>query len=205
MALIAWGCGGKRQDEDEPSRTYSVEIVRASFAGNQAVAAPRTMAIEVRNVDSRVIPNIGITVNSFERTATQKGLSDPKRPVWIVDFAPESTEDNPTGGGTVAYNETWALGPLQPGQTKKFQWRVTPVDAGVHTLKYRVVAGLAGKAKAQLDNGGVPQGSFTVNVTGRPLAATVDPETGRIVRSNTPVGGKRPESGPGPTSATSGR
>jgi hypothetical protein len=183
VSLVAWGCGGERQDANEPSRSYSVEIVNARFPANQAVAAPQTMAIEVRNVDSRVIPNIGITVNSFEHRATQKGLADPSRPTWIIDQAPESSPDNPTGGGTVAHNETWALGPLQPGQTKKFSWRVTAVDAGVHTVKYRVVAGLQGKAKAQLNNGGVPEGSFTVNVTGRPLAATVDPETGRIVRS----------------------
>jgi hypothetical protein len=204
LAAAAAGCGSERQDEDEPSRTYSVQIVSAKFPAAQAISKPETLAIEVRNVDSRRIPNIGITMKSFERRATQKGLADPRRPIWIIDQAPLGTEDNPSGGGSVAHNETWALGPLDPGQSKRFEWKLTAVDAGVHTLRYRVVAGLHGKSKAQLDNGRLPQGTFTVNITGRPLAATVDPETGRVVRSKEAIGRDRAE-GRGPTSAVSGR
>ena len=39
-----------------------------------------------------------------QRRSEQAGLADPERPVWIVDAGPR--------GGTTAYTNTWALGPL---------------------------------------------------------------------------------------------
>jgi hypothetical protein len=63
-------------------------------------------------------------------------------------------------------------------------WRVTPVVAGSHTLRYRVAAGLNGKAKAQTADGGEPAGVFRVNVSSKPPNATVDPATGKVVQSS---------------------
>jgi hypothetical protein len=179
IAALASGCGGgERQDANEPSGTYSVEIVKARFASTQAIAQPQKLAIVVRNADSRKIPNIGVTVDSFSYLAPQANLAERRRPVWIIDSPPR--------GGEVAQNGTWALGPLAPGESKTFVWGVTAVVPGLHTVRYRVVAGLNGKAKAQLDNGSKPEGTFTVNVSGRPVSAVVDPDTGKVIRYRTP-------------------
>lgn len=179
MAAMAAGCGAERQDADEPSGTFAVQILKAKFPSSQAIAEPQTMTIQVRNADSRQIPNIGVTVNSFSHLAAQKALADRRRPVWIIDQPPE--------GGDVVQNNTWALGPLAPGATRTFVWRVTAIDPGVHTVRYRVVAGLNGKARAQLGGGGEPEGTFTVNIVGKPLGARVDPETGKVIRERKPI------------------
>jgi hypothetical protein len=49
-------------------------------------------------------------------------------------------------------------------------------------LSWRVSAGLDGKAKAKLPSGGVPQGTFAVNVSREPSQARVDPDSGEVVR-----------------------
>ena len=43
------------------------------------------------------------------------------------------------------YNDRAAL---RPGETRTFTWQVTAVKSGVHSIKYKIAAGLNGKAKA---------------------------------------------------------
>jgi hypothetical protein len=104
----------------------------------------------------------------------------PKRPVQTV------TVDQP-GGGQTAFVNTWALGPLAPGKTKTFVWRVTPVKAGVHSIDFVVAAGLNGRARARVSRsgaleggGGLPVGHFKVAIAGRPVPRYVNPETGKV-------------------------
>ena len=49
-------------------------------------------------------------------------------------------------------------------------WSVTPVVPGTHTVRYRIAAGLNGKAHARLAGGGEPQGSFTVRISSQASA-----------------------------------
>jgi hypothetical protein len=175
LPLVAIGCGGERQDANEPSGTYKVSIVRQTFPSKQTLARRELMTIAVRNEDTRALPNVAVTVNSFTRPSDQPGLADPNRPVWIVDGPPRGTQ--------VAYTNTWALDrTLAPGQSATFTWRVMPVVPGTHAVKFRVAAGLDGKAKAQLASGGIPQGTFTVNISGKPAQSRVDPDTGKVIR-----------------------
>lgn len=176
------GCGGgDRQDKNEPSDTFKVDVVKASFPQDQRISSTTTMRVVVRNADTRTIPNIAVTVTSgdpadgagFTTRSDSPDLADPTRALWIVDLGPR--------GGTTAYVSTWALGPLPAGQTRAFVWRVTPVAPGSHTLRYRVAAGLNGKAKAQIDGGGEAGGTFRVNVSDKPPQTTVDPVTGAVV------------------------
>lgn len=176
-ALLALsGCGGgeKQQDEKEPEGNFTVDV-DATFPSKQAIAQREKLKISVRNTDSKAIPNVAITVDSFAKPSKRSDLADRDRPVWIL-------EDGPKGGDT-AYTNTWALGRLKPGASRTFTWRVTAIQPGRHTIKYRVAAGLNGKAKAQLDGGQVPEGSFTVDVSRKPSPSTVDPETGEVVRT----------------------
>jgi hypothetical protein len=177
-ALVALGgCGGgaPRQDADEPRGEWSVDVVEASFPRSQRVSEQTRMTIRVRNEErSRAIPNLAVTVEGFGERSAQVGLSDPNRPVWILD--------RPPVGGTTAYTNTWALGRVPPGGEREFSWRVTPVKPGRRTLRYRVSAGLDGKAVAKLEGGGTPAGTFRVDISGEPSQSRVDPETGAVVR-----------------------
>lgn len=174
-ALVAAGCGGgEAQDAAEPSGTFQVAVVRASFPAKQHLAKSERFVIAVRNTGPRVVPDLAVTVDSFASRSQEPGMADPSRAVWIID-------DGPRGGGT-AYTNTWALGRLARGQTRRFVWRVTAVQAGTHTLKWQVAAGLNGKAKAVLAGNRAPSGSMTVDISDRPAQSRVDPETGKVIR-----------------------
>ena len=177
--FVAAGCGGgTRQDADEPSGTFTVDVVRASFPAQQRLAQQSQLRIAVRNGGQKAVPNVAVTVESneadqtaasaaFAEASEQQGLANSSRPVWILD-------DGPRGGDT-AYTNTWALGRLAAGQTKTFIWNVTAVKPGVHTIKYRVSAGLDGKAKARAADGQEPHGTFTIDISGRPANQRVAP------------------------------
>jgi hypothetical protein len=174
-ALVAAGCGGgEAQDVAEPSGTFQVAVVRASFPAKQHLAKSERFVIAVRNTGRRAVPDLAVTVDSFASRSQEPGMADPSRAVWIID-------DGPRGGDT-AYTNTWALGRLARGQTRRFVWRVTAVQAGTHTVKWQVAAGLNGKAKAVLAGNRAPSGSMTVDVSERPAQSRVDPETGRVIR-----------------------
>src|SRR3954454_22989124 len=129
MASMVAGCGGgERQDKNEPSGTFDVSVVRDSFPLSQHVARQSRMRIRVRNAGDKTIPNVAVTVKGFSAPSQQEGLSDPNRPVWIVDSGPK--------GGDTAYVGTWALGSLPAGRTREFVWRVTPVKSGQFDVKY---------------------------------------------------------------------
>jgi len=175
VVLGAAACGGgASQSADEPSGTYRVAIVRSSFPVRQRVAAPTRLVIDVRNTGRKTVPDIAVTVDAFSSPSERTDLADAQRPVWIVDRPPE--------GSTTAYTDTWALGPLAAGETKRFVWRLTPVQPGTHRLEYRVAAGLTGQAKAVLAGDRVPEREMTVRISTRPASARVDPETGAVVR-----------------------
>jgi hypothetical protein len=178
------GCGGgDRQDANEQSGTFKVSVDKASFPARQRLAKQEELRVVVRNADSKTIPNVAVTITSddpknptggFTTRAQQAGLADDRRPIWIVDAGPY-------GGGT-AYVGTWTLGPLPAGRSKEFVWKVTAVQPGTHTVRYRVAAGLDGKATAQTGSGDEAAGTFRVDISRKPSAATVNPETGAVVR-----------------------
>lgn len=176
-ALAFAGCGGgTRQDAAEKSATYTVNVVKATFPPSQRLAGQVRMVITVNNAGVKTIPNIAVTIEGADGAAPaqafgaddpQVGLADPSRPIWIVDRGPY--------GGDTAYVNTWTLGTLRPHQEKTFTWFVTPTVAGTHTVRYRVAAGLNGKARARLAGGGAAAGTFTVAVSAKPAGVKVSP------------------------------
>lgn len=166
MTLVACG-GGERQDENEPEGNFKVEVVKAEFPSKQKLAKRSDLVITVKNAESgKSIPNIAVTVHGFDVKLDNDQLADPKRPVFVINGQPkeigtfpESKEAGPEGGET-AYVDTWALGPLKAGEQKTFRWSVTAVRPGPYRLRYRVAAGLDGKAKAVGVDGRAPAGLF---------------------------------------------
>ena len=167
VAVLVSGCGGggQRQDANEPSGNFKVQVLEAKFPQRQSLAKRSTMVITIKNVDTKTIPNIAVTVKSFDITKNDPTLADPRRPQFIVNTGPR--------GGDTAYVGTSALGELKPGQTATFKWDVTAVIAGKYSLKYAVAAGLNGKAKAILASGGTPAGEFKGVVSGKAPQARV--------------------------------
>jgi hypothetical protein len=170
------GGGGERQDADEQSGDYKVQVVEAKFPDHQSLAKRSTMTITVKNVDSKTIPNVAVTVKSFDQTKNDPTLADPRRPQFIVNRGP--------AGGDTAYVGTSALGPLKPGETKTFKWDVTAVVAGKYSLKYAVAAGLDGKARAILAGGGTPKGIFTGTISNKAPQAKVADDGKTVVTSD---------------------
>jgi hypothetical protein len=182
-AMLGCGGGGARQDADEPAGEYRLDVKRASFPSEQRLASRATMAIEVSNPADVRVPNVAVTIETeaepggeaplaFGRRVADTTLADPGRPVWIVDRAPR--------GGDTAYTNTWALGALEPNETKRFVWRVTAVQPGSYTIGYRVSPGLDGKARLA-DDSSRAKGTFRVTIDDSPVEARVG-DNGEVIR-----------------------
>ena len=172
--LVLAGCGGERQDENEPSGDFPVEVVSADFPDEQKLAKSSDLTITLRNAGDETIPNLGVTVNGFNyRKSDDPALADPERPVFAVNGVPveiagfpEAKDATPRGCDT-AYVNTWACGPLAPGKEKTMRWSVTAVKAGPYKIVWRANAGLDGDARAVLADGGdqVPGGTFSGEIS----------------------------------------
>lgn len=197
-AIGAAGCGGQRQDANEPSGQFRVAITKASFPLKQSISQGTTLRIEVRNADKRTLPDVAVTVETRPRSgggaplafgAADTGdsrLADTAKPVWVLDREP--------AGGESAYTNTWALGAMFPGETKTFTWKLLPVQAGDYTVSYRVSPGLNGKARVA--RGARTRGTFKVSISSQPVPARVD-DNGNVVRGE--------EAGRGGSTSSSGQ
>jgi hypothetical protein len=163
VALGACG-GGAKQDEGDPTGTFKVDVPRASFPGKQRLAQESTLEITVVNKDSRDIPKLAVTVDGFSQRRDDATLADPNRPIWIINEPPLNADS--------ALTNTWTLGPVASGQSRTFSWKVTPVRSGTYSIRYRVAAGLYGKAKVvDTTTGTIPKGSFIARVSREPRPA----------------------------------
>jgi hypothetical protein len=163
--LLAACGGGDKQDANAPSGTWKLDVISASFPGKQRLGEQTTLRIEVRNAENRKLPNMAVTIDGFDQRRDDPTLADPKRPIWIVNQPPFDAAS--------ALTNTWAIGPVAGGQTRTFTWNVTAVRAGTYSLRYKVGAGLYGKAKAELPDGSPAKGSFIARVSKTPRPATI--------------------------------
>jgi hypothetical protein len=202
-ALLLSGCGtlSPRQDEDEPVGRYRVAVTEERFPRVQKLAKKSRLKVTVRNVDTKEIPNLAITMRGFSARSSRPGLADrvPSTATTATPTAPLFSIDSYPRGGETAYASTWALGNLKPGGQKSFIWNLTAVKPGPYQLKYRVEAGLDRKARAVAPGGGPVRGSFRGVIDGEAPEAeveTVDGET--ILREEQPSGPTERENDIGP-------
>ena len=187
LALMS-GCGSSTQTAGEPSATFTMSIVGASFPAAQTIARPARMQLAVHNGSGRTMPNVAVSVDSFNYASSAPELAAANRPVWAIEQGPgaranppvQSQEVSEPGGGQTAYVNTWALGPLPAGRTRTFTWLVTPVKAGLHTVHFVISAGLGGRARARTAAGAPVAGRFLVHISAAPPATYVNPSSGRI-------------------------
>lgn len=185
-AVLVAGCGGEaRQDADEPSGEFKVEVVRASFPRVQHVAEDVELKLTVRNGEQdRSLRTVAVTVETkargddatlaFGQNQRGEGLADAGRPVWVLD-------EGPLGGDTAVVN-TWLAGALGPGRERELVWKLVPSRPGTYEVSYRVMPGLTGKARAAR---GDTSGRFRVVIDDEPVPARVG-EDGRVERGVEP-------------------
>lgn len=201
--MTATGCGGgERQDANEEEASYEVTVVDASFPERQRLAQTSELEITVRNEADEAIPDIAVTVDGFYRrvepapSSETSGvadtgspeLSDPNRPVFVIDGVPVEIGGHPDvklaapEGGQTALVNTWSLGELEPGEERTFRWRVTAIEAGPFEVSYVVNAGLHGNAVAvDALTGDLPHGSFQGSITSRPPESRIAPDGVTVV------------------------
>lgn len=191
-ALLLSACGGDTlsQADNEPKGDFPVKVVASKFPTSQRLAQTSDLILGVKNIGDEPLPELAFTIEtddgegsggadgSFNIRLEDPNLADPNRPVWILEnkFPREVGSEPPKGpSATVrAQTNTFGFGSLEPGETTKLVWRVTPVQPGTYTLSYVASAGLDGNAKAVTKDGGEVKGEFVVTITNKPPKATVD-------------------------------
>jgi hypothetical protein len=174
--ILLGACGGaERRDAGAGEGTYTVAVERSSFPAQQHLAQQTALVLTVRNTGDAAISDLVVTVRGFTDRAGGSRDAGLGRDLWIVDEGP--------GSAATAFEDTWAAGRLAPGRAKTLRWRLTPVVAGPHTLRYAIAPSLAGAARAQLaGGGGRATGALRARVTDKPAKARVDPRTGAVRR-----------------------
>ena len=190
VASLVAGCGATEQNAGEPHGQFPVSV-SSSFPSSQRLAERTAFTVRIKNVGSKVIPDVAVTVlnprygtaaQAFGTLLPENGSGQPilasrSRPVWIIDQAPGpcgySCRHRGPGGAATAYSNTWALGRLAPGHTAVFSWKLTAVQAGAYTVEYEVAAGLNGYARAVLANDSPARGRFAVHISSAPPQVTV--------------------------------
>ena len=186
LALAACG-GGERGGAVEAAGDFPVEIVAADFPSRQRLAETIDLVLGIENAGSRTLPDLAVTVFVDEGTSgpftireDQPELADPNRPAWILESKYPRLAGDPVPSGvsdaTTAEANTFAFGPLAPGQIAEIVWRLTPVRAGTYTLNYEIAAGLQGRAAAS----GETAGTFVATISTKPRKQRIDGQ-GRVV------------------------
>jgi hypothetical protein len=122
-----------------------------------------------------------IADGSFSVLSEQPGLAIPSRPVWILEQGyPKLAGETQSAGAEAAQTNTYAFGPLEPGDVIEMVWKLTPVQSGDYVIDYELAAGLQGKAVAVTDDGSVPEGEFVVRITDVPPQTRVT-DDGKVV------------------------
>jgi hypothetical protein len=205
LGLAACG-GGERQDANEPSGNFHVKVSKASFPADQLLANSENLRLAIKNTGSKTIPDLAVTIHtgrikagvtatgtgqgSFNIRLNNPNLSNPNRPVWVLDNDyPKLLEPGakvnelhaaPTAGAEAAQTDTFQFGQVAPGATRDIFWRVVPVMAGTYPVHYDIEAGLQGNAKAVTSSGGKVRGGFVVTIE-RKVPETCVTGNGQVV------------------------
>jgi hypothetical protein len=175
-------------EDSEQDEQLAEEVDQAIQEELDAAAAEEGADSEASTTDEEDLP---LADGSFSTISEQSGVERPSRPVWILEqgfptlvgaeIPPGPPGEIAAGSGAVtAATNTFAFGPLAPDDSIDMVWRVTPVQAGTYTVRYRVAAGLQGKAVAENEDGSVPEGEFIVRISDAPPQTQVN-EQGEVV------------------------
>ena len=189
VALAA--CGGERQDANAIEGAFPVEVVRAELAERERASEATELTLGVVNVGDATLPDLAVSLfvdeeaaDAFSIRLDDPSLADPDRPVWILEEKYPQLAGEPLPSGlseaTTAEANTFAFGPLAPGDEKEMIWLLTPVRGGSYVLNYEVAAGLQGPATAVTETGAEVSGEFPVRIAEKPKKERVNAR-GKVV------------------------
>jgi hypothetical protein len=99
-ALVAAGvasCGGSRQDANEPSGNFPVQIVSAGFPSKQALAQNTNLTLAIANSGDKTIPDLAVTIFT---TANDNPGADETTATTTNGTGSTTTEELPTAQGS---------------------------------------------------------------------------------------------------------
>lgn len=149
VGLLASGCEGDAQDANAKTGTWKVAVEKWEFPKRQPLGTPVTMKLVVRNVDTREMPHLIVTVGGLTMPVDQQRAQSRARPVWIIN-------DDPKGNQTVFSSlekRTFSTGPLAPDEARTFSLAVTPIRRGKHAVSYSIAPDLFGTGRAETVDG----------------------------------------------------
>lgn len=197
LALAACGGDEESQADNEPKGEFPVEVASAKFPARQRLGETSDLVLEVENAGDETIPDLAITLYTgdekadgpFNLRSEQQGLADPNRPVWILEndypklladgVDASELDDEPTAGAETAAVNTYAFGPVAPGESLAAVWRVTAVEGGTYTVHYEVAGGIDGNAKAVTADGSPVEGEFVATISDKPPKTRVT-DSGKV-------------------------
>jgi hypothetical protein len=92
------GCGAARQDAQEPTGSFPVQVVSASFPPSQRLSEHTHLVIQVRNTGHRPIPNLTVTICNV--TCTYSANTPPGEGTSVAPFSECVGPTPPTGNET---------------------------------------------------------------------------------------------------------
>lgn len=199
--MLLGACGdSSTAADDEKAATYDLRVVEADFPPEQLLGQTSLLRLGIRNSGEERVPALTVTIGiagkqgegstlPFGVRDPQPDLAQPDRPVWVLaaTYPRFAGSAEPSGAGT-ANAKTFDFGPLEPGETKTAVWKLSAVRQGDYTLRYRVGAGLYGKAKARTVNGAEPGGTFVAEISPR-LPEVEVTDRGEVVKRKPLPGG----------------
>lgn len=143
-ALALTACGSEpRQDAGAAEGTWKVTVLDWKFPERQALGTPQDFVLKVRNDDTRKIPQLIVTIGGLRTFVKQPGAAIRVRPIWLtreVDFADITPYNSPL-------QQSFNLGPLEPGATKTYSVVLAPLRRGEHEVTYSLAPDLFGDNK----------------------------------------------------------
>ena len=175
-ALVAGCGGGERQDADEPSGTYKVDVVERVVPDQaSARASPRRCAIARAQ---RRHAGRSPTSRGHRRRRSTAAASDRRQPASPTPTARVDRRPGPRGRRHRLREHLGARAACPPAATRTSSGASRRWRPAAH-LRYRVAAGPGRQGQAQLAGGGVPAGHVHASASpSKPAQATVDPATG---------------------------
>ncbi|MCX6394708.1 MAG: hypothetical protein NTY57_07670 [Solirubrobacterales bacterium] len=186
--LAISGCGGSTSgsNQSHADGTFRVSTPGISFPVSQHINKEAVLKIPVRNLGTRPIPDVTITLTTgtsgtsapaFSNVDSQPGLAEHWKHVWFLDLPPAN--------GDTALANSWSLGEVAPGATATFTWHVHPSITGPHLLNWKISPAMLG-GQAVLVNGAPATGSFQVVIKSKAPSATVRSD-GTVAKDYTPA------------------
>jgi hypothetical protein len=165
LAVVAAGCGDERGDANASHETFKVEVIDWKFPKDQPLGKPVNFVLVVRNIDTKTIPELVVTIRGLKTFVKQGNAASETRPVWV----PNETNYADVTPNSTATGSTFSLGSLDADEQHRYVLPLTPIRRGTHTIGYQLAGNLQGTAKVEQEDGNPASEARSVDVNPKPV------------------------------------